>query len=185
MQPGILNYSYLAHLSQPSADRQIYRAIRRHRVRSILEIGVGYARRAQRMIAVASQFQADADIRYTGIDLFEDRPDNDLGITFKLAYKLLKRLDAKVRLIPGDPFTALARMANSITDTDMIVIAADQDPESLERAWCFFPRMIHENSFVFQEYAKTGNRSLQFQRLEPQQVHELARVGHRQTRIAA
>lgn len=185
MQPGILKYSYLAYLSQPSADRQIYRAIRRHRVHNILEIGVGYARRAQRMIAVASQCQPDAGIRYTGVDLFEDRPNNDLAITFKLAYKLLKRLDAKVRLIPGDPFTALARMANSITNTDLIVIAADQDPESLSRAWSFFPRMIHDNSLVFQEYEQPGNRNSRFRRIEPKHFYELADAPHGQTRRAA
>lgn len=185
MQPGILNYSYLAHLSQPSADRQVYRAIRRHHVCSILELGVGYARRAQRMIAVASQFQPDAEIRYTGIDLFEDRPSNDVGITYKLAYKLLKQLDVELRLVPGDPFTALARMANAITDTDLIVIAADQDPESLSRAWSFFPRMIHENSLVFHEYTQPGKRNSRFRLLEPQQIQELAGMAHHQTRIAA
>lgn len=185
-QPGILNYSYLAHLSRPAADRQIYRSIRRFRVCSILEIGIGYARRAQRMIAVASRHESDVDVRYTGIDLFEDRPNDAPGITLRLAYKLLKRLDARVRLIPGDPFTALARTANSITDMDMIVIAADQGPESLALAWSFLPRMIHEDSLIFQEeHTQPGSRSSRFRRLDAQQIYELAGVPHHQTRIAA
>jgi len=184
-QAGILNYSYLAHLSQPSAERQIYRAIRRHHVCSILEIGIGYALRAQRMVAVATRCQPEADVRYTGIDLFEDRPENNLGITLKLAYKLLRKFGARIRLVPGDPFAALARIANDITDTDMLVIAADQDAESLRHAWSLFPRMIHDETLIFQEYTQAAKGNSRIRQLEPQQVHELAGVRHRQTRIAA
>lgn len=185
IQPGMLKYSYLAHLSQPAADRQIYRAIRRHRVCSIVELGVGYARRAQRMIAVASRFRPDAEIHYTGVDLFEGRPDDNPGITLKLAYTMLKRLDARVRVIPGDPFTALARKANSLTETDLLVIAADQDPDALSRAWPFVPRMIHGNSLVFLEQSDMDRGTSRFKRLERREIDELAGMVSGRSRLAA
>lgn len=184
-QPGLLKYSYLAYLSQPASERQIYRAIRQHRVGSIVELGVGYAERAQRMIAVASQFLPDQEIHYTGIDLFEARPAENPGITLKLAYKLLRRLNARVRLIPGDPFMALARAANNLTDNDLIVVAADQDPESMSRAWSFVPRMIYEGSVVFQERLGQTDGKSRFVRLDLQQIEDLAGVPLRYTRMAA
>jgi hypothetical protein len=184
-QPGLLKYSYLAYLSQPANDRQIYRAIRHHRVGSIVELGVGYAQRAQRMLEVASRFWPDEEIHYTGIDLFEARPAENPGITLKLAYKLLKRLNANVRLVPGDPFMALARAANNLTDTDLIVIAADQDPEAMSRAWSLIPRMIHEDSLVFQERSGRAGGNSQFVRLGLQEIEHLAGVPLRYTKIAA
>ena len=184
-QPGLLKYNYLAYLSQPASDRQIYREIRRHRVGSIVELGIGYAQRTQRMLAVVSQFWPDEEIHYTGIDQFKARPADNPGITLKLAYKLLKRLHAKVRLVPGDPFMALARTANNLMDTDLIVIAADQDPEAMLRAWSFIPRMIHENSLVYQERLGRTKGKSHFVRLELQEIEDLAGIPLRYTRIAA
>ena len=106
-----LKYACLAYLSQPSADRIIYRAIRRHQVHSIVELGVGDARRAQRMIRVAKQFSPAETIRYTGIDLFETRPVGQPQIKLKVAYMEFKRLTPCVQLAPGDPYLALARTA--------------------------------------------------------------------------
>ena len=185
-QNELLKYSYLAYLSQPASDRPIYRAIRRYRVRRIVELGVGYAKRAQRMIALASQCQPDGCIWYTGIDLFEDRPADRPGITLKLAYQLLRRSAAnvQVRLVPGDPFEALARTANSLTNTDLIVISQDQDLESLTHAWSLVPRMLHETTLVFQEHEAAGGK-LQLVCLPLDHIEHLAGTLPWRTRMAA
>jgi len=137
------------------------------------------------MIEVVSQFWPDQEIHYTGIDLFEARPAENPGITLKLAYKLLKRLNARIRLVPGDPFMALARSANNLTDTDLIVIAADQDPEAMSRAWSFIPRMIHEGSLVFQERLRRVDGKSRFVCLDLQEIEDLAGVPLRYARMAA
>jgi hypothetical protein len=137
------------------------------------------------MLAVVSRFWPHEEIHYTGIDMFEARPAENPGITLKLAYKLLRRLNAKVRLVPGDPFAALARTANSLTDTDLIVIAADQDPEAMSRAWAFVPRMIHEGSLIFQEQPGRGGGNSRFVRLGVQEIEDLAGILLPCTRIAA
>jgi hypothetical protein len=143
---------YLAHFSKPASDRAIYRAIRRHRVRKILEIGLGGGGRAVRMIRSAQRYHKPAEVVYAAIDLFEARGGSDPpGLSLKESHRLLATTGARVQLIPGDPASALARSANALGPLDLVIIAASQKPQSLERGWFYFPRMLHTKSLVFQE----------------------------------
>ena len=165
----LLKYVRLAYLSRPTADRFVYRLIRRKSLRSIVEIGLGSGMRAQQMIAQASRH---GEVRYTGIDLFEARPQDQPGIPFKEAHRALSRLRAKVRLVPGDPFCALARCANDLTGTDLLVISGDQDAEALQRTWFYVPRMLHSDSVVCWE--KRDDDNSRFQVLTKPDVEALA-----------
>jgi len=181
-QIGIVKYSYLAYLSQPASDRPIYKLLRQHPVRNIVELGVGDGVRTQRMIEMAVAAQPDAEIRYAGIDLFEARPAGRAGLTLKAAYKMLRQLPVKSQLIPGDPFTALARTANSLTNTDLLVIAADQDPQQMGRAWVLVPRMLRDGSLVVME--RTTKRQACFELLTPSEIEALSGASRRQSRAA-
>ena len=184
-QLGTLKYAHLAYLSQPATDRVIYRLIDKRPIRSILELGVGNGVRAERMIAVASRQQTDVELRYIGIDLFEDRPAGMPQIALKQAYQQLRQQRVKVRLVPGDPLDALARIANEISGIDLVVVAGDQDPESMARAWLFLPRMIHDDTMVFSQAADAQGRLADFGQLTRQQVDELAGLRGRRRRMAA
>ena len=63
-----------AWFSQPACDRMIYRMIRKFKIRSILEIGMGSGKRAENMIQLCHRYGAGTSVRYSGIDLFEERP---------------------------------------------------------------------------------------------------------------
>jgi len=148
-----LRYAYAAYFSKPASDRLLVRMVRKHRPRSIVELGVRSSERSVRLIRMATTY-ADGDIRYTGVDLFEQRPPEQPALTLKGTHRLLKQTGAKVQLAPGDPFMALARYANMLSNTDLVVISKDQDEEALNRAWFYLPRMLHEKSLVFQEETK-------------------------------
>lgn len=138
-----LRYWQLAHFSKPVADHPLYQVIRQRQVRSILEIGVGNAQRATRMIELASQAVPVQQISYVGIDLFEMRAAPlPQGLTLKEAHRTLKALGAKSRLIPGEPLAALSRTANEISGIELVVVAADIASSLLERAWFFLPRTL-------------------------------------------
>jgi len=184
-QLGTLKYTYLAYLSQPATDRVIYRSIEKRPIRSILELGVGDGVRAERMLAVVSRHQADVELQYTGIDLFEDRPAGAPQIALKQAYQQLRQQRVKVRLVPGDPFEALSRIANYISGIDLVVVAGDQDPQSMARAWMFLPRMIHSETMVFSQAADAQGKLADFVPLTRQQVDELAGLRGRRRRLAA
>ena len=140
----------LTRLSKPVEDRVLFRAMKSHQVRTIVEVGIGDLERGMRLIKFADELGNDQSkpVSYTGIDLFEGRADGS-GISLKDAHRKLKQSGKAVKLIPGDPYAALARTANSLQNTDLIVISADQDPESLDRAWFYVPRMMHPNTQLF------------------------------------
>lgn len=184
-QLGSLKYTHLAYFSQPAADRTIYRALHKQPVCNIVELGVGTAVRAQRMIAMASGGDVDRKIHYTGIDFFEDRPASNPGIQLREAYRLLREMDVKVRLLPGDPFTVLARASNDLVGTDILVIDGDQDAESMSRAWMFVPRMIHDSTLIFLQEADKRGKATNFVQLTVDDVERLAGRGMHSARYAA
>ena len=179
-----LKYLYFAYFSKPAGDRTIYRTMGRLRAKKILEIGVGSAQRAQRMIRVAALLSPIEHVRYTGVDLFEARtPDSPPGITLKQAHCLLKASGARIQVVPGDPFSALARTANSLPELDLVLIAADQDGESLERAWFYMPRMLAAHTVVLRETIDPETGQSIWTRIERGQI-ELKAAPVRQRRAA-
>ncbi len=101
------------------------------------------------MIETASHVSRPGEVYYTGIDLFESRVAQENGLTLKAAHQKLAPTGAHIRLVPGDAFSAIARIANSLQGLDLVVISGDQPAEALNRAWFYFPRMLHGQSQVF------------------------------------
>ena len=178
-----LQLAYFVHFSKPRPDRLIYRAIRRHKMRKIVELGVGTGRRALRMIDVAKLASPSEDICYVGLDLFEGRSESDgPGLSLKAAYQLLRGVGARVQLVPGNPSESLARTANSLGKIDLLIVPAGLESPSSSRAWLFVPRMLHERSLVcVEQAADDGQKAL---RIKPAaEIEQLAAV-HARRRAA-
>ncbi len=181
---SLFEYTYLAYLSKPAADRVLYRAIKKHQPRSIVEIGVGTGARSLNLLKLASQYHAASELSYAGIDLFEARENPATGTTLKQAHATLNATGAKVRLTPGEPFMGLARRANSLTNTDLLIISADQQGDSLAQAWFYVPRLLHGASQVFLE-RETSPGATRFDSVSHAQIEELAGAGTATHRRAA
>ncbi len=179
---SFLKFAYLTLLSKPAHERTLYKSIRRASPLSIVELGIGVGTRAIRMIGVAKRYRPDDQIRYTGIDLFEARPNPATGLALKEAHKQLKATGAKVQVVPGDPLSALARSANGLQQTDLLLISADQDSTSLENAWFYIPRMLHDKSIVLIEDDSNGES--RYRSLSIEQVDALASSGASTRRAA-
>ena len=166
-----LKQLYLTHFSKPVDDRCVYRAIRRTRPQSILEIGVGVGNRAVRMIELTRLLDPASQLHYVGIDEFEGRAKSDSPVlTLKQAHTLLRATPAKVQVVPGDPLSALSRVANSLKDIDLVIVAHDQQGESLARAWFFLPRTLHASSLVLQEIRDEASGDTKFVPVERSEV---------------
>ena len=141
---------HLAHMSKPAEDRPIYQQILKGHVRRILELGLGVGERSLRLIETASKVHGAREVYYTGIDPFEGRDSLEgMGLTLKGAHQKLTQTGAHVRLVPGDAFAGVARIANSLKDVDLVIVSGDQPADVLNRTWFYFPRMIHADSRVF------------------------------------
>ena len=150
-----------------------------------MEIGIGNGLRTQRMLEVLSWRPENLPLKYTGIDLFEARPQNQPGLALKRAFHDLRRPGVQIKLVPGDPYEALVNAANGLGGTDLLIISADQDRASLKRAWTYMPRMLHAGSLIYQEDgdAKTGKTS--YRRLTLLDIQRSAAIARRALRRAA
>ena len=165
-------YVYLAYFSQPPGDRALYRLVREHKPLRIVEVGVEMSRRTPRLIELAQQCAAEP-VRYTGIDLFDARQSPAPPLPMKDAYRLLKPLGAQVRLLPGNANQGLAMGANSLPETDLLLISADQDEASLESAWFYVPRMLHAGSKILRQVASPRG-GLQWAEISTLEIQRLA-----------
>jgi hypothetical protein len=126
------------------------------------------------MLEVAGIHRPLAEISYAGIDLFETRkPGEGPGLSLKRAFQVLRATGARIRLIPGDPFAALSGAANLLRATDLLVISADHDPDSLAKAWYFVPRMLHAHSRVFLAEAMSADGSSRLRQVGPREINQL------------
>ena len=151
-----LKYLYHQHVRVARRDRLLYRAIYRQRPRQLVQVGLGDGTRTMQMLAFAARHAGAEGLAFAGIDLFEARPTNQPGMTYREAHRQLGSLVDQLSLVPGDPYTALSRAANRLLRTDMLVISAGHDPASLKHGWLYVPRMLHEKSIVLVEERGPG-----------------------------
>ncbi len=178
-------YFYLARLSRPAADRPIYQLIRRHRLRRIVEMGVGRGERSLRMIEMAAQQCAAEGVVFTGVDLFELRtPQDGPGLPLKEVHRKLAATGAKVRLLPGDPHAALSRAVNMLGTADLVVVAADQQPAAVERSWYFVERLLHPGSQVLVEEPAREKVRARFRSVPHDEIRRLAAATTQRRRAA-
>ncbi len=180
-----LKYLHLAYFAKPVADRTVYRSIRNSRAGNLVVIGVGSGELVRKMIQLASDFTSRPQVRFTGIDLFEMRKTSKGSLSLKQAHRFLAPLKARIQLVPGDPCAALARIANSSPDNDLVVIRGDQDQESLERAWFYLPRMLHETSVVLVERVDAHGQPVRYDELDLNAVRAKAGASSASMRRAA
>lgn len=176
---------YLLYFSQPAAERSLYRAARGKSVHSIVEIGIDLAGRTQRLVEVASWRLNGAPLRYTGIDLFEARAIDQPRLPLKQAFAALKRPQVNVELVPGDPAAALRRVANSHAGTDLLLVSASQDGDSLAAAWMWMPRMLTPSSLVFVEHRPAASDAPEWRQLKLTDIQRLAADACKSARRAA
>ena len=146
-------YFTWSQFSKPSNDRVAYRAIKKNKFRTLVEVGLGEGTRCERMIRIAQKYSPSSTIRYTGVDLFDERDSSQKQVKLIEMHRQLNGLGAKARLVPGDFGSSIQQIANSHLRTDLVVVQCDQNGdvfqhEAFANAWKFLPRMLHTSSQV-------------------------------------
>ena len=142
---------WLARMSRPAGERAVYRHVLKDAPARILEIGLGTLVRTERLLRAAGR--AAGEVAYVGLDRFEGRAVTDPpGVSLKQAHQRLASL-GRVRLVPGNADTSLARLCNQLGQFDLVLVSADNDERHLERAWFFVQRMLTPQTTVLVEPA--------------------------------
>ena len=152
---SFLKQLYYCYLSKPASNRLYYRMATQYEVKSVIEIGMTSLERSCRFIEIAHRF-VEEPIQYCGIDMFEAGDQGQSKIGLKMAHVELKQTGAKVKLMPGDPFSCLSRSANLLSGADLLIIGGNVDAESMSRSWFYLPRLIHDESLVLIETMQDG-----------------------------
>ena len=71
----------------------------------------------------------------------------------------MKSTGATIRLVPGTPYDGLARSANALGKIDVLVLSPGGDPEQMDAAWFFIPRLLNDHSLIFLETAGAGEEA--------------------------
>lgn len=181
---ALIRSTWVLYFSQPANDRALYKAVKGRTIRSVVELGVGDGKRTTTLFEVLGWKEGNLPLRYTGIDLFEARPTGSKGLTLKQAFAAIRAESVKVQLVPGTPHDALARCANQLGGTDLLLISADQQASDLEPAWRFVPRTIHKDTLILREQPAGAGKTV-FQPLTFLEVERLARESSKAQRRAA
>lgn len=140
---------WLGRLSRPANERVVYRHVLRVGPARILEIGLGTLVRTERLLRAAAR--ATGEVVYVGLDRFEGRGVTDPpGVSLKQAHQRLASL-GRVRLVPGNADTSLARLCNQLGQFDLVLVSADNDERHLERAWFFLQRLLTPQTTILVE----------------------------------
>ena len=132
-------------LAKPKCDRALFRRVRTHKPIRIVELGIDIVR-AQRVIALAQRY-AEEQVQYCGIDLFEARTAGP-RLKLKNIHNQLTKTGAKVRLVPGELAHAIARTANILPNTDLLIVAGEHSQDALKSIFSFLPRMLHSETSI-------------------------------------
>lgn len=140
---------YLNYLSQPAADRPLYRLLTGGGVKRILEVGLATGLRSERMLGLALEKHAASEVFYAGVDQFEGRPADAPGMNLKDAYKTFKTKGIGLRLVPGTLVPSLRRLSGQIDPVDLVILAEPITADERAIAWPMLSRLLHPGSHVF------------------------------------
>ena len=144
---------YWIYFSKPRSARVLYRTARNLHATRIVEFGIADPARSLQLIQMAvGACPPEQQVCYTALDLFDARSQERSTLTIKQAHRYFGHSGAKVQLVPGPLTEGLARTANTLLGTDLVIFAEDAAPAGDPRLWFYLPRLLHARSCVLQTH---------------------------------
>lgn len=182
---GFLKYARLAFFSKESSDRQLFRLVKKQQTRRIVELGISSLERTAEILKLAASTSPSAKIQYSGFDAFEERPTAFEPLSLIETHRTLAKSETAYRLTPGLPSEGLPGMANSLPDTDLLLISDLVSDAQLEPIWFYLPRMCHPGTLVLRKSLQQSDsdEGLEWQTLALTEVDR--RANYSVSRVAA
>jgi hypothetical protein len=149
-RPSWLQKIYWTRFAKPIEERQLFIELIRCPIQSILEVGVGNGQRMQRIAKLLHLSGGTSGVRYVGTDEFESARDSRGHLSLKQAHQLASHLGYKASLIPGDPSSAIPRVAHKLGASDLLIIDGGMDPAQPTAGFIgnWMNRLAHHGSIV-------------------------------------
>ncbi len=149
-RPSWLQKIYWTRFAKPVEDRELFKQLLTHPVRSILEIGLRDGARMRRVAKLAQKAEGCETLRYIGTDEFESANDGQQHLSLKQAHQLASQLGFKASLIPGDINSAIPRVAHKLGASDLIIIDGGLNPNQPQACplGSWLNRLAHSHSIV-------------------------------------
>ena len=175
---------YWVYFSKPKSSRTLYRAVRDLRATRIVEFGITDPDRSLKLIQMAvGMHKSNAQVSYTAIDLFDARSNDQTPLTIKQAHRYFGSSGAKVQFVPGSMSEGLARTANTLLGTDLVIFSNDAAAPDDSRLWFFLPRLLHAKSCVLQAQDEGEDREPSFCKITHPEIAQRA-ASHARMRVA-
>ncbi len=142
---------YWRYFAKPASERVLSMFVLEHPIQSVLEIGIGNGDRIKRILKMCQSASATQPIRYAGVDPFESAGEGVPHVSLKNAHRMLSEFGVKAHLIPGEPTSALTRVAHTILPSDLVIVdgrwhADEANRQAIEK---WMPRLCHAGSTIF------------------------------------
>lgn len=144
---ALLRYARDTFFSKPSAERELVKLARKQRVRRVVELGIGSLERTQALLKEIGSADKHG-VSYCAIDLFDQRPQASAALPLIAVHRVVSGLAESVRLAPGEVETVLPTVANTLADTDLILLPAEALSSEASPLWFYLPRMCHPGTLV-------------------------------------
>lgn len=144
----LFKYAHRALFAKPSPERQLLKLVKGHPIRRVVEVGVDSIDTTTQLLAALRKQAAGESIQYTAIDAFDERATGEPPLPLRQVYRTLISTEAQTRLVPGRLGPAVAAEANSLGDTDLLLLCSAATDEALAEAWFYVPRMCHPGTLV-------------------------------------
>lgn len=144
----LLKYAHRALFAKPSPERQLLKLVKQQPIRRVVEVGVESIETTSQLLNALAKQAGGEPIVYTAIDPFDERPAPLEPLPLRQAYRSLVATQAQTRLIPGPLGPSVAAEANSLADTDLLLLSREASDAELGGAWFYIPRMCHPGTMV-------------------------------------
>lgn len=146
----LFRYAARAFFSKPTPapEKQLLRIAKQHVIRRVVEVGVDSVDATAQLLETLVKQAKDEPVKYTALDLFDARPEEAAKTPLVGVYRRFIATGAKVRLTPGELAPSLASEANSLAETDLLLLSREATDEALAHAWFYIPRMCHQGTIV-------------------------------------
>lgn len=144
----LFKYAHRALFAKPSPERQLLSLVKPHPIRRVVEVGIDSIDTTTQLLAALRKQAAGESIQYTAIDAFDERDSVETPLPLRQAYRALTSTEAQTRLVPGRLELAVASEANSLGDTDLLLLSSAATDGALADTWFYVPRMCHPGTLV-------------------------------------